>query len=67
MRFPGGTSGEEPACNARNLGDVGSIPGWGRSPGGGHSNPLWYPCLENTIDRGASWATVHGVEELDMT
>ena len=38
-----------------------SIPGRGRSPGGGHSNPLQYPCLENPVDRGAWWAIVHGV------
>ena len=41
--FPGGSDGEESACNA---GDLGSIPGLGRSPGGGHSNPLQYSCLE---------------------
>ena len=41
--------------------DVGSIPGLGRSPGGGNGNPLQYPCLENPIDRGAWWATVHEV------
>ena len=40
---------------------VGSIPGWGRSPGGGHDNPLQYSCLENSIDRGAWWATFHRV------
>ena len=39
----------------------GSIPGWGRSPGGGHGNLLQYSCLENPMDRGALWATVHGV------
>ena len=42
--FPGGSDGKESACNA---GDQGSIPGLGRSPGGGHSNPLQYSCLEN--------------------
>ena len=46
------------ACNA---GDLGSIPGLGRSPGEGNSNPLQYSCLENPMDRGAWWATVHGV------
>ena len=40
--------------------DLTSIPGFGRSPGGGHSNPLQYSCLENPMDRGAWWATVHG-------
>ena len=40
---------------------MGSITGSGRSPGGGHDNPLWHSCLENPMDRGAWWATVHGV------
>ena len=44
-----------------NVRDVGSIPGWGRSPGGRHGNPLQYSCPENSMDRGAWWATVHGV------
>ena len=48
-------------------GDTGSIPGWGRSPGGGHGHPLQYSCLENLIDRGAWRATVHGVTESDTT
>ena len=47
--------------------DVGSIPGWGRSPGGGQGNPFQYSCLENPRDRGAWRATVHGVAESDMT
>ena len=48
--------------------DVGSIPGLGRSSGGGHGNPLQYSCLENPMDRGAQWAIVHGVaKELDTT
>ena len=42
-------------------GDAGSVPGLGRSPGGGHGNPLQYSCLENPMDRGALWVTVHGV------
>ena len=50
--------GKEPACNA---GDMGSIAGSGRSPGGGHGNPLQYPCLENPMDRGAWQATAHKV------
>ena len=41
--------------------DPGSVPGSGRSPGGGHGNSLEYSCLENPMDRGAWWATVHGV------
>ena len=58
MGFPGGSDGKESACNA---GDLGSIPELGRSPGGGRGDPLQYSCLENPVDRGAWWATVHGV------
>ena len=58
MGFPGGSDGKESTCNA---GDPGSIPGSGRSPGEGNGNPLQYSCLENPMDRGAWWATVHGV------
>ena len=47
--------------SARNAGELGSIPGLGRSPGEGNGNPLQYSCLENSMDRGAWWATVHGV------
>ena len=51
-----------------NAGDAGLIPGLGRSPGGGNGNLLQYSCLGNLMDRGAWWATVHGVsKELDMT
>ena len=49
---------KEPACSA---GDMGLIPGLGRSPGEGNGNPLQYPCLENLMDRGAWWAAVNGV------
>ena len=59
--FPGGSVGKESTCNAGDAGDMGLLPGSGRSPGGGHGNPLQYSCLENPIDRGAWWATVHGV------
>ena len=52
-------------ANTGDIGDVGSIPGSGRSPGGGNGNPLQYSCLENPMDRGAWKATVHGVTELD--
>ena len=48
-------------ANAGNIRDTGSIPGSGRSPGGGHGNPVQYPCLENPMDRGAWQATVHRV------
>ena len=62
--FLGGSDSKESACNAR---DLGLIPGLERSPGGGNGNPLQYSCLENPMDRGAWWATVHGVAESDMT
>ena len=45
--------------NAKDIRDAGSVPGSGRSPGGGHGNPLQYSCLENPMGRGAWWATVH--------
>ena len=54
-------SGKESTCNAGDIRDMGSIPGLGRSPGGGHGNPLQYSCLENPTDRGAWWAIVHGI------
>ena len=50
-------------ANARNLKDIGSIPGLGRSPGGGNGSPLQYSDLENPMGRGAWWATVHGAPE----
>ena len=58
IRLPQWLSGKESSCNA---GDVGSIPRLGRSPGGGHGNPLQYFCLENPVDRGTRQARVHGV------
>ena len=58
MGFPGGSEVKVSACN---VGDLGSIPGSGRSPGEGNGNPLQYSCLENPMDRGAWRATVHGV------
>ena len=56
--FPGGSDGRE---SVRNEGDLGLIPVLGRSPRGGHGNPLQYSCLENPMDRGAWWAIIHGV------
>ena len=56
-------SGKEPARKAGATGDMGSIPGPGRSPEGEHGNPLQYSCLENPMDRGAWWATAHGVAQ----
>ena len=58
MGFPGGAEIKASACN---VGDLGSIPGLGRSPGEENGNPLQYSCLEIPMDRGAWWATVHGV------
>ena len=56
----GGSEGRASACNAW---DPGSIPWLGRSPGEGNGNPLWYTRLENSMDGGAWWATVHGVSK----
>ena len=61
ISFPGGGSGKEPACQCTKPRDVGSIPGWGRPPGGGHGNPLQYSCLVNPMDGGPWWAMVHRV------
>ena len=58
LNKPHSSVGKESACN---VGDLGSIPGSGRSPGEGNGNPLQYSFLENPIDRGAWWATVHGI------
>ena len=59
--FPGGSTVKNLPANAGDSGDTGSIPGWGRSRGGGHYNPLQHSCLENPMDRGAWQAMVHGV------
>ena len=59
--FLGGSVVKNPPAIAENAGDTGSIPGWGRSPGGRNGNPLQYSCLENPMDGGAWWAAVHGV------
>ena len=56
--FPDGSDSKE---SAGNVGDLGLIPGSGRSLGEGNGNPLQYSCLENSMDRGAWWATVYGV------
>ena len=56
--FPGGSDGKESACNSR---DPRSLLGSGRSPGGGNGNSLQYSCLENSMDRGTWWATVHEI------
>ena len=54
---------KKPPANVGDVRDVGSIPGLGRSPGGGDGYPLQYSCLENPVDRGAWRAAVHGVTE----
>ena len=61
MGFPGGTVVKNLPVNAKDTGDESSVTGWGRSPGVGRGNQLQYSCLENATDRGAWWATVHGV------
>ena len=58
LGFSGSSAGKESTCN---VGDLGLIPGLGRSPGGGLGNPLQYFCLKNPMDRGVRLATVHGV------
>ena len=58
--YPGGSDSKESACNA---GDLGLIPAKGKSPGEGNGYPLHYSCLENPMDRGAWWVTVHGVSK----
>ena len=64
MGLSGSSDSKESACNA---GDPGSKPESGRSPGEENGYPLQYSCLENPMDRGAWWAMVHGIAELNMT
>ena len=61
MGFLGGSDAKESACNAGDTGDAISIPGSGRSPGEGNGYALLFSCLENPMDRGAWWVTVHTV------
>ena len=61
MGFPGGSDSKESACN---VGDPGSVPGLGRSPGEGNGNPLQYSCLENSMDRGFCQETVQGLQRV---
>ena len=61
MGFPVALVIKNLPANAGDVRDVGSIPGLGRSPAGGHGNPLQYSCLKNPMDRRAWWAAVHGV------
>ena len=68
MGFPAGSVVKNPPANAGDSGLIPSREGSGRSPGEGNGNPRQYSCLENPMDRGVWWATVHGVaKELDMT
>ena len=64
LGFPGGASGEDTPASAGDERDTGLIPGSGRSPGGGHDNPLQCSCLEKPTDRGAWRVTVHKVERV---
>ena len=59
--FPGGANGKEPSSSAGDARDVSSVPGPGRSPGGGHGNPLQHSCLGNPVGKGDWRATVHRV------
>ena len=61
LLFLGGASGKEPACNVGDIRDTDSIPGSGRFPGERYGNPLQYSCLENPMERGAWWTTVHEI------
>ena len=65
--LPQWLNGKESVCGAEDKRDVSLIPVSGRSPGGENGNPLQFSCLENFMERGAWWATVHGVAETDMT
>ena len=68
LGFPGSSVLKNPPGNAGDTGDVGSIPGWGRSSRGGNGSLLQYFCLGNPMDRGVWWATCCGfAKELDMT
>ena len=61
LQVPGSSDSKESACNARDAGDMGLIPGSGRSPGGGNDNPLQNSCQDNSIDRRVWRATVRGI------
>ena len=67
MGFPGGTSSKEPPANAGDIGDAGSIPESGRSPGGEHGNPLQYSCLENPMNYSLEGYSPQGHKESDTT
>ena len=67
INFPDGSVVKNLPANAGDTRDMGSIPGLGRSTGGGNGNPLQYSCLQNSMDRGAWWATVHRVAETRLS
>ena len=62
-----GLISKESSCNAGDAGTTSSIPGWGRSPGGGNGNPLQYSCWDSAMDRGAWKAIVLGIADSDVT
>ena len=61
LGFPGDASSKDLPVNGGDITHMGLIPGWGRTPEGGHDNPLQYSCLENLMDRWAWWATTHRI------
>ena len=65
--FPCGSVVKNPPARAGDAGDMSSVPGLGRCLGVGNGNSLQYSCPENSMERGAWWATVHGITEVDMT
>ena len=67
LGFLGGVAVKNLPANAEDTRNVGLIPGLGRSPGVGNGNPLQYSCLENSMDRGVWWPTVHGITKSHMT
>ena len=66
LKWRSGKKKKKSTCNARDTRDARSVPGSGRSPGVGNSNPLQYSCLENSMDGGPWRATVHGVTKSQM-
>ena len=65
MGYPGGSVVKNPPAKAAAAEDAGSVPGWGKHPGGGNGNPLQYSCLENPMDRGARWLQSTGSQRAE--